>query len=101
MRQARKSRMKYWPQYLLNTIASMVNGTTPSSREIREIDQGISAQFLSALWADSSHLCARRFPNGVLTPPGLPVRAVSGPLSHPRPLQRLGGFLGMDHTAHA
>src|SRR5215470_14077618 len=56
---------------------------------------------LSALWADSSHLCARRFPNGVLTLPGLPARAVSGPLSHPRPLQRLGGFLGMDHTAHA
>src|SRR4029453_6750218 len=47
MRQARKSRMKYWPQYILNTIASMVNGTTPSSREIREIDQVISAQFLS------------------------------------------------------
>ncbi len=56
---------------------------------------------LSALWADSSHLCARRFPNGVLTPPGLPAPAVSGALSHPRPLQRLGGFLGMDHTAHA
>ena len=55
----------------------------------------------SALWADSSHLCARRFPNGVLTLPGLPTLAVSGPLSHPRPLQRLRGFLGMDHTAHA
>src|SRR5215510_13934722 len=41
-------------------------------------------QELSALWADSSHLCARHFPNGVLTPQGLPALAVSGPLSHPR-----------------
>src|SRR5262245_9881603 len=46
MRQASKLRMKYWLKSLLNTIASMVNGTTPSSREIREIDQVISAQSL-------------------------------------------------------
>src|SRR5215471_11013977 len=40
-----------------------------------------------------------RFPNGVLTPPGLPARAVSWPLPYPRQLQLLEGSLGTDHTA--
>ena len=37
----------------------------------------------------------------LLTPPGLPARAVSWTLLHPRPLQLLEGSLGTDHTAHA